>query len=48
MSDIKLDPRLYFKGQAREAMAFYRSVFGGDLSSRSRADVGMGVTIRIG
>ena len=41
MSDIKLDPYLYFKGQAREAMEFYRAVFGGELSMQSRAEVGM-------
>jgi Glyoxalase/Bleomycin resistance protein/Dioxygenase superfamily len=41
MSDIKLDPYLYFKGHAREAMEFYRGVFGGELSMQSRAEVGM-------
>lgn len=41
MSDIKLDPYLYFKGHAREAMEFYRGVFGGELMAQSRADVGM-------
>ena len=41
MSDIKLDPYLFFKGEAREAMEFYQSVFGGELSMQSRAEVGM-------
>ena len=41
MSDIKLNPYLFFKGQAREAMEFYRTVFGGELSMQSRAEVGM-------
>jgi len=41
MSDINLDPYLYFKGHAREAMEFYRGAFGGELSMQTRADVGM-------
>jgi PhnB protein len=41
MSDIKLEPYLYFSGQAREAMEFYKEVFGGELYRQSRADVGM-------
>lgn len=31
MSDINLSPYLYFKGQCREAMEFYKSVFGGEV-----------------
>ncbi|RZK46344.1 MAG: VOC family protein, partial [Pedobacter sp.] len=28
---IQLDPYLFFTGKCREAMEFYKSVFGGDL-----------------
>ncbi|HET7060132.1 MAG TPA: VOC family protein [Candidatus Saccharimonadales bacterium] len=43
MSDVLLDPYLYFKGQAREAMEFYKSVFGGELTVQTYADApGMG------
>jgi PhnB protein len=41
MSDIKLNPYLYFRGQASEAMQFYQGVFGGELLKQSRAEVGM-------
>lgn len=41
MSNVTLNPYLYFKGQAREAMEFYRGVFGGELFQQSRAEVGM-------
>ncbi len=39
MSDIKLDVYLYFKGQCREAMEFYKSVFGGEITVQTYADV---------
>ena len=39
MSDIRLDPYLYFKGQSREAMDFYQSIFGGTVDVMSYADV---------
>jgi PhnB protein len=39
MSDVTLDPYIYFKGQAREAMEFYKGVFGGELSITSYSDV---------
>jgi PhnB protein len=43
MSDINLDVYLYFKGQAKEAMEFYKSVFGGELTVQTYAEVpGMG------
>lgn len=32
MAKLSLEPYLYFKGNAREAMEFYKSVFGGELS----------------
>lgn len=39
-----LNPYLNFRGQAREAMTFYQSVFGGELAISSFADYGgMGV-----
>lgn len=31
MGKISLDPYLFFRGDAKEAMGFYKSVFGGDL-----------------
>lgn len=31
MGDVQLDPYLFFKGNAREALDFYKSVFGGDV-----------------
>jgi len=41
MSDIKLYPYLFFRGQAREAMEFYQGAFGGELYMQSRAEAGM-------
>ncbi|HVV67112.1 MAG TPA: VOC family protein [Candidatus Saccharimonadales bacterium] len=38
MSDIRLEVYIYFKGQCREAMEFYKSVFGGELEMMSYAD----------
>jgi PhnB protein len=35
-----LNPYLNFRGQAREALEFYHSVFGGDLTVSSFADLG--------
>jgi PhnB protein len=32
MSKVSLDPYLFFNGNAKEAMEFYKSVFGGDLT----------------
>jgi PhnB protein len=31
MSDLKLEVYLYFRGNCKEAMEFYKSVFGGEL-----------------
>ncbi|HXR50488.1 MAG TPA: VOC family protein [Verrucomicrobiae bacterium] len=39
MSDITLDPYLFFSGNCREAMEFYKSVFGGELSIQTFGDV---------
>lgn len=44
MPTTQLTPYLNFRGQAREAMAFYESVFGGKLDVMTFADMGgMGV-----
>lgn len=37
----RLNPYLNFRGQAREAMEFYRSVFGGELTLSTFADFSM-------
>lgn len=42
MDTIQLNPYLQFADQAREAMAFYRDVFGGELSMQTFAEGGMG------
>ncbi|HVV26243.1 MAG TPA: VOC family protein [Candidatus Saccharimonadales bacterium] len=39
MSEVTVTPYIYFKGQAREAMEFYKSVFGGTLDVVSYADM---------
>jgi PhnB protein len=33
MSDVKLSPYLFFSGNAKEAMDFYKGVFGGELTT---------------
>jgi PhnB protein len=38
MANISLEPYLYFKGNAKEAMEFYKSVFGGELEISTAAD----------
>jgi len=35
MGKINLEVYLFFKGEAKEAMEFYRSVFGGEITSNS-------------
>ncbi len=40
---VALNPYLNFRGQAREAMDFYRSVLGGELTSTTFAEGGMQV-----
>lgn len=37
---INVTPHLNFRGNAREALEFYQSVFGGDLAIASYADMG--------
>lgn len=39
MSDVKLDVYLYFKGNCREAMEFYKDIFGGELTVQTYGDV---------
>jgi PhnB protein len=39
MSKITLEPYVYFKGQAGEAMEFYKDIFGGELHITTYADV---------
>lgn len=39
MGDVSLEVYLYFKGQCREAMEFYKDVFGGELSVQTYGEV---------
>jgi PhnB protein len=41
MGKIILEPYLFFKGNAREAMEFYKSVFGGDVNTTTYGDAGV-------
>lgn len=41
MSDIKLEVYLFFKGECREAMEFYKSIFGGQLNVTTYKDAGV-------
>lgn len=43
-----LNPYLAFTGQARDAMTFYQSVFGGELQINTFADFGMNETDETG
>lgn len=36
---VQLNAYLYFKGKAREAMEYYKNIFGGDLDLQTFADV---------
>lgn len=36
---VKLAPYLFFKGQSREAMEFYKQVFGGELTMQAYSEV---------
>lgn len=38
MANISLEPYLFFKGNAKEAMEFYKSVFGGELTMSKLGD----------
>jgi PhnB protein len=39
MSNIRLEPYLFFQGDCREAMEFYKSVFGGELTMQTMGEV---------
>ncbi len=39
MSNITLNPYIFFKGNCREAMEFYKSIFGGELTVQTYGDV---------
>jgi PhnB protein len=41
MTAVQLNPYLHFQDQARDAMAFYRDVFGGELTLQTYAEGGM-------
>lgn len=38
MGKVVLEPYIFFKGQAKEAMEFYKNVFGGELTMQTYAD----------
>lgn len=42
MANIKLDPYIFFKGNCREAMDFYKIAFGGELTIQTYGEVKMG------
>ncbi len=39
MSDVQLDAYLFFTGNCREAMEFYKEVFGGELTAQTYGEV---------
>lgn len=41
MTSVQLNPYLQFRDQAGEAIAFYRDVFGGELTMNTYAEMGM-------
>ena len=41
MTDVHMNPYLQFQDQARDAMAFYQGVFGGELTTQTFAEGGM-------
>ena len=43
MGDIRLDVYLYFKGQCREALEFYKNIFGGEIDAMAYDQVPQGV-----
>jgi PhnB protein len=40
MASINLDPYIFFNGNAKEAMNFYKSIFGGELTVSTFGDTG--------
>lgn len=43
MNDVMLDPYIFFNGNCREAMEFYKDVFGGELTVQTYGEVPGGV-----
>jgi PhnB protein len=43
MGKIKLEPYLFFKGECKEAMEFYKGVFGGEVNTVTYSDSGVTV-----
>ena len=41
MSNIKVEPYLFFKGNAQEAIKFYQSIFGGEIETMTYKDMNM-------
>lgn len=41
MNNVRLEPYLFFKGNCREAMEFYKNVFGGELTIQTMGEVPM-------
>lgn len=41
MSETQLIPYIFFKGSCREAMEFYKAIFGGELTVQTYGDVNM-------
>lgn len=39
MGKISLNPYIFFRGNAKEAMEFYKSVFGGELTTQTMGEV---------
>ena len=46
MSDTTLDPYIFFSGNCREAMEYYKSIFGGELTMQTMAEVPEGAEER--
>ena len=44
MTSSRLNPYLHFNGDARQAMEFYKSVFGGELTLSTFGENGMADT----
>lgn len=42
MNDISLNPYIFFKGNCREAMGFYKGIFGGELTVQTYSEAKMG------
>ncbi|HSW78477.1 MAG TPA: VOC family protein [Candidatus Babeliales bacterium] len=40
MATIQIDPYIFFKGECREAMEFYKGIFGGELTIQKYSESG--------